>query len=132
MKKVVFEHIHKADVYISSAAIGDIEFPQQSEKLKKTNLEETLSIRKSPDILGLVLKNKPSKLKTVGFAAETNLTPSILEEKWDKKPVDLLIGTKVNNGLTDNEKLQGFFAGHLIVCLVDLVSNCIRGRASLF
>ena len=108
MKKVVFEHIHKADVYISSAAIGDIEFPQQSEKLKKTNLEESLSIQKSPDILGLVLKNKPSTLKTVGFAAETNLTPSILEEKWDRKPVDLLIGTKVNNGLTDNEKLQGF------------------------
>ena len=108
MKKAVFDHIHKADIYISSAAIGDIEFPPQNEKLKKTNLKETLSIKKSPDILNLVLKNRPSKLITIGFAAETNLTPEILKEKWDKKPVDLLVGTKVNNGLTENEELQGF------------------------
>jgi hypothetical protein len=31
-----------------------------------------------------------------------------LRRKWDSKPVDVLIGTKVHNGLVGNEKGQGF------------------------
>ena len=32
----------------------------------------------------------------------------MLRMKWEDKPVDLLIGTKVHNGLTQNGKIQGF------------------------
>jgi len=109
MKTAVLNKINSHDIYISSAAIGDIEFPLKNEKVKKTSLNKTLSIKKAPDILGLVLSEKCPHLKTIGFAAETNLSLEILENKWDKKPVDLLIGTKVNNGLVnEDDELQGF------------------------
>ena len=60
-------------------------------------------------MLDEVLKEKPRGLKTVGFAAETDLSFKILNEKWDRKPVDLLVGTQVHNGLTPGcSQVSGF------------------------
>ena len=55
-----------------------------------------------------MIEAKSSKLKIVGFAAETDLSDVILNKKMQTKPVDLLVGTKVHNGLTNNEKVAGF------------------------
>lgn len=107
-QKSVLENIEKADCYISSAAIGDIEFEVCEEKVKKKNLNESLKIKKSPDILKNVLAIRKPEQKVVGFAAEVDLSEEMLRMKWEDKPVDLLIGTKVHNGLTNSDKVQGF------------------------
>lgn len=107
-QKSVLENIKEADCYISSAAIGDIEFEVCEEKVKKKNLNESLKINKSPDILKNVLAIRTPEQMVVGFAAEVDLSEEMLRMKWEDKPVDLLIGTKVHNGLTNSDKVQGF------------------------
>lgn len=104
----VMENINDAHCYISSAAIGDIEFDTSNEKIKKKNLSEHIKINKSPDVLKNVLSVRKLGQKIVGFAAEVDLSEEILRTKWEDKPVDLLVGTKVHNGLTNTEKVQGF------------------------
>ncbi len=106
--KSVTEYIDDADCYISSAAIGDIEFDVCNEKIKKKTLNDTLKIIKSPDVLKSVLSSRKAGQKIVGFAAEVDLSEEMLRMKWEDKPVDLLIGTKVHNGLSNSEEVQGF------------------------
>ncbi len=110
------DHVHAelqdSDLYISAAAISDIEFDVSDEKIKKDSLAETLKIKKAIDILKTVIEKKPAHLKIVGFAAETNLNDSVLTKKLNQKPVDLLVGTLVNNGLVGDKKLTGFNVDH--------------------
>ena len=109
MSCAVLKSLEIYNLYISSAAIGDIEFIQDRKKIKKANIKDSLPIKQSPDILAQVLKEKPKTLKTVGFAAETDLSFKVLNEKWERKPVDLLVGTKVHNGLTPEcSEVSGF------------------------
>ncbi len=112
MEKVVDEFINTADVYISCAAISDINFNCNNEKLKKDELNGSLAFNQSTDILAKVLNNKKDSLKVIGFAAETNLTEEVLLKKWNRKPVDLLIGTHVHSGLTGSEAQKGFGTNH--------------------
>lgn len=107
MKDKVLHYFDEADVYISAAAISDIEFEASDEKMKKASLEESLPIKKSPDVLKTVMAIRADQ-KFVGFAAEVNLTEELLREKWERKPVDLLIGTEVNNGLVNKLRVKGF------------------------
>lgn len=108
----MFEEVNKRiqsfDIYISAAAIGDIEFDTNKAKLKKTALAESLPIKKATDILKNVLKNRSQSQVVIGFAAETSLDQDILIDKWTHKPVNLLVGTQVHNGLDNKSKLQGF------------------------
>jgi phosphopantothenoylcysteine decarboxylase/phosphopantothenate--cysteine ligase len=107
MKSAVESSFKEADCYISSAAIGDIEFDIKNKKIKKSELSDSLLITKAADILQGILDIRRPNQKIVGFAAETDLSESLMQEKQMRKPVDLLVGTKVNNGLTGSE-LQGF------------------------
>ncbi|TDJ05340.1 MAG: bifunctional phosphopantothenoylcysteine decarboxylase/phosphopantothenate--cysteine ligase CoaBC [Deltaproteobacteria bacterium] len=107
MKDRVLEYFPTSDIYISSAAISDIEFEAGDEKLKKSDLKDFLPIKRSPDILSTVMELRNDQ-KFVGFAAEVNLTVEILREKWERKPVELLIGTEVNNGLINKKEIKGF------------------------
>ena len=81
-------------------------------KIKKENLTDFLSIKKATDVLKTVIESKRANLKIVGFAAETELSDEVLIRKFNSKPVDLLVGTKVNNGLTGNAEVQGFNTDH--------------------
>ncbi len=108
MKNAVHANLDAADLYISSAAISDIEFDTAPDKIKKDTMGDSLKIKKATDILKTVLEKKPAKLKVVGFAAETDLSDAVLNKKMQSKPVDMLVGTKVHNGLTNNEKVAGF------------------------
>lgn len=108
MKEAVHSHLASADLYISSAAISDIEFDVSDSKIKKDSLGDSLKIRPATDILKTVLEKKSDKLKVVGFAAETDLSDSVLNKKMKSKPVDLLVGTKVHNGLVQNQEVAGF------------------------
>lgn len=109
MHKEVMKNFPDCDLYISCAAIGDFEFMPQKGKIKKSALTGSLEIRKTPDVLAEVLSQKKPHQKVIGFAAESELSPNVLEEKFKRKPVDLLIGTKVSNGLTKADgQVTGF------------------------
>ena len=108
MANAVTKVITTADAYISAAAICDLEFSSASDKLKKSALGNSLQTIQATDILAGVLGAKLEKLKVVGFAAETQLTQDMLFEKWNRKKVDLLVGTHVHSGLTDKQEQAGF------------------------
>lgn len=98
----------KSDVFISSAAISDIEFPYQEGKLKKKNLNGTLQFKQSTDILLETLNDKKADQKIIGFAAEGELTQDLIDSKLKRKPVDFLVATKVNSGISSDASLEGF------------------------
>ena len=107
MKESVLKHFPKCSVYISAAAISDIEFDAEDEKLKKSDLLDSLPIKTSPDVLKTVMELRNDQ-KFVAFAAEVDLSEKVLREKWERKPVELLIGTEVNNGLVNKKEVKGF------------------------
>lgn len=108
MEKSVHLEIENSDLYISAAAISDIQFDHSVEKIKKEALHGVLKIKHAPDILKSVIEKKKHSLKIVGFAAETDLSDFFLNNKFQKKPVDLLIGTKVHNGFMEKKTTLGF------------------------
>jgi phosphopantothenoylcysteine decarboxylase/phosphopantothenate--cysteine ligase len=108
MHDTVHGEIKNAQVYLSAAAVSDIEFDVSEDKLKKEHMSETLKVKKAVDILKSVIDLKIPHLKIVGFAAETDLSDTVLLKKYKSKPVDLLVGTKVNNGLVGQTSMQGF------------------------
>jgi len=110
MLALVKNEMPAMDVFIAAAAVSDFSFKTNSQKIKRTNLTQTLEIIPAPDILDYVIKNKTKKTIVVGFAAETQLTEEMLQEKYSRKPVNLLIGTQVDNGLLPAHDLQGFQA----------------------
>ncbi len=122
LKQVVKRELPSSNIYISSAAISDIEFKTKKDKIKKSSLSKNLPFKKSSDILSWVIQNRSPHQKIIGFAAETKMTKKTLEKKWQNKPVDLLIGTSVDNGLTGG-KLQGF--------QVDTAQYLIRDQLSI-
>lgn len=112
MEKAVHAEIPTAIAYLSAAAISDIEFDVAEEKIKKEKIGDSLKIKKATDVLKTVIDAKIPNLKIVGFAAETDLSDAVLAKKYQSKPVDLLVGTKVNNGLISNTLSEGFNADH--------------------
>jgi phosphopantothenoylcysteine decarboxylase/phosphopantothenate--cysteine ligase len=108
MHQVVHAELKNASAYLSAAAISDIEFEISSDKIKKESIEGSLKVKKAIDILKSVIDAKIPNLKIVGFAAETDLSDAVLTKKYNSKPVDLLVGTKVNNGLTTTSETLGF------------------------
>ena len=117
MKKAVMISLPHYPHYISSAAIGDFSFESSNSKLKKNNMPTTLKLNPEDDILKAVIESKQSK-HIVGFAAESDLNEKILNDKLLKKPVNLLIGTKVNNGLLGDD-IQGFSNDHAEYLIMD-------------
>jgi phosphopantothenoylcysteine decarboxylase/phosphopantothenate--cysteine ligase len=110
MAEAVKQNMQNFDIYVSAAAIADFEFDMTAtDKIKKDSMSGLLKIKTAPDILAYVLDNKKPNQKVVGFAAETQLTTEMLEEKFLRKPVDMLVGTKVHTGLsTDDKNREGF------------------------
>ncbi len=107
MENSVKRSINQTDIYISSAAINDIAFKQSQNKIKKEEINNTIEISKTTDILKSVLELNKKNLYVVGFAAESDISESILKTKWNRKPVNLLVGNKISSGLANNE-IQGF------------------------
>ncbi|MBC7537907.1 MAG: bifunctional phosphopantothenoylcysteine decarboxylase/phosphopantothenate--cysteine ligase CoaBC [Bacteriovorax sp.] len=104
----VHAELNQASAYLSAAAISDIEFDISTEKIKKENINDKLLVKKATDVLKTVIDARIPNLKIVGFAAETDLSDAVLTKKFNSKPVDLLVGTKVNNGLAANSEILGF------------------------
>jgi len=119
-----------ADVFISSAALSDIEFSYQTGKIKKNQMGSALPYKKSIDILFEVLKNKNEKLKVIGFAAESDLRDEIIEEKLRRKPVDFLVATLVDSGITKNKNPSGFSSDEASYKLIDQNKKTFEGFLS--
>lgn len=107
MKKEALQNFPQADLYISSAAIADIEFDTAAKKIKKEEMGITLPFHQASDILKEILQIRKPEQKVVGFAAETETTKDVFIEKMKRKPVDLMIGNPVGNGLFGHY-LKGF------------------------
>lgn len=107
LEEIILKEFKDSSIYISAAAFCDIEFAQQEQKIKKSQMNGEIHFKQAPDILKAVLSIKREDQKVIGFAAETNTDKSIFLEKWNRKPVDLLIGNLVNSGLKNSSK-KGF------------------------
>lgn len=118
MKEAVFKYFESCDYYISSAAINDIKFQSNDQKIKKDQMSSELKISQDTDILKEVLKKRTHQ-KVIGFAAETKLDEDNLKKKWSNKPVDYLIGTKVHSGMGKEVSRQGFEADQADYLLFD-------------
>lgn len=90
--------IKDAQIFIASAAVSDFNFDYTNSKIKKDQIHSELKITPAVDILKTIINSNKGKLKIVGFAAETDLTEEVLRKKYNNKPVDLLVGTKVHSG----------------------------------
>lgn len=115
MYREVDQRFGDCDLFISAAAVGDLEFETQYSKLKKSELHEQrkgqLATKPAVDILAKMIERKKPGQKIIGFAAETQLSEDILKEKMQRKPVDLLIGTLVHSAQTsEDHQAQGFQA----------------------
>ena len=108
MKVAALKHFPSADLYISTGAIADIEFDVEMEKIKKEKMGNALTFHQAADILKEILSIRKATQKVVSFAAETQTTKEVFQEKMDRKPVDLMVGNKVNSGLIGTEAIQGF------------------------
>lgn len=108
MKNAALKHFPDSSLYISTGAIADIEFDVANEKIKKEKMTTSLPFHQAADILGDILKIKKADQKVISFAAETQTTKEIFDEKMKRKPVDLMIGNKVSNGLIGQEEVRGF------------------------
>jgi len=107
MKAIATSEFPWCDTYISAAAICVLEFKATQSKLKKANFEGVLQYENATDILASVLELKSDQQKVIGFAAETQIDEEMLNKKWQRKPVDLLIGNPIDNGI-ESQKEQGF------------------------
>ena len=76
--------------------------------MKKETMGSALPFHQAPDILQEILKIKKPSQKVVSFAAETETTQKVFQEKMNRKPVDLMIGNKVANGLIGSTEVEGF------------------------
>ncbi|MGE3609857.1 MAG: bifunctional phosphopantothenoylcysteine decarboxylase/phosphopantothenate--cysteine ligase CoaBC [Bacteriovoracaceae bacterium] len=108
MKNAALNFFPEADLYISTGAIADIEFETVKDKIKKESMKDALPFHQAADILKEILSLKTPKQKVISFAAETQTTKEVFEEKMKRKPVNLMIGNKVSNGLIGDEEVVGF------------------------
>ncbi|MBF0360033.1 MAG: bifunctional phosphopantothenoylcysteine decarboxylase/phosphopantothenate--cysteine ligase CoaBC [Oligoflexia bacterium] len=117
MFEAVIDRVKECDAYISSAAIGDIEFNVSNKKIKKHTFTAPYKIEFKPsiDVLSEVLKIKRADQIVVSFAAECSecSEDSIFIDKWKNKQVDLLVGNFVDNGYVKvkNDSNMGVAAG---------------------
>ncbi len=107
MKEAALRTFPDSDLYISTGAIADIEFDPANIKLKKETMGPSLPFKQAADILKEILMIKKDQ-KIISFAAETETTEAVFMEKMKRKPVDLMIGNKVSNGLIGGPEIQGF------------------------
>jgi phosphopantothenoylcysteine decarboxylase/phosphopantothenate--cysteine ligase len=108
MRSAAVKYFSGADLYISTGAIADIEFNVAQEKLKKEEMTTALPFHQAADILQEILTLKKAHQKIVSFAAETETSEKVFMSKMKRKPVDLMIGNKVSNGLIGTSVVEGF------------------------
>ena len=105
MHKAVLQHINDQDIFISVAAVSDYT-PKEifNGKLKKNNLDMTLQLKPTIDILKEVGLSK-NKIFKVGFAAESENLIENAQKKLKTKNLDLIVANLIHEsmGLQDTK-----------------------------
>lgn len=109
MLKAVNQNFPDCNLFISTAAVNDLSFKTQKQKIKKAKIPKSLEVLSNPDILATMLKKKKKQQVVIGFGGENPCTEKLLAEKWQRKKVDLLIGNEIQ---TSNKQLQSKGYGH--------------------
>ena len=107
MHQAVMQLVSNTDIFISAAAVADYSLESIAEqKIKKSDDEFELKLKKNPDILAEVaaLQHAPF---TVGFAAETENLEQNAQGKLEKKKLDMIAANRVGEAMgfdtEDNE-----------------------------
>lgn len=96
MHHIVLNKAPSMDVIIKAAAVADYRPAKQHEqKIKKSESELVIALRRTPDILQALgqMENKPY---LVGFAAETEKLHQHAKEKLAKKQCDMIVANDVS------------------------------------
>lgn len=97
MLNKVKELYKEADIIIMSAAVADYTPVEISDvKIKKSDDEIVLKLKKTEDILQYVGSNKSDNQVLVGFAAETNNIKEYAERKLINKKADIIAANDVS------------------------------------
>ena len=104
MKKEIEKRFKNSDVLIMSAAVSDYQPVKiATNKIKKDDLEMSILLKKTSDILNDLAKIKKKQI-VIGFALETQSEKKNAYEKMKKKNLDAII----LNSLNDKESGFGF------------------------
>jgi len=97
MHAAVMKELPKATVFIGAAAVADYAPASAADNKIKKEGQETMSLelKKTPDILSDVSKNRSNGLLVVGFAAETNDVVGYAKSKLEKKNLDLVVANDI-------------------------------------
>ena len=96
MLNAVMAEVQDCDIFIGCAAVADYKPTQAVDhKIKKSNIELTLTFVRNPDILASVAA-LPEPPFTVGFAAETQNVAQYAKDKLVRKKLDLIAANDVS------------------------------------
>ncbi|MBK8304244.1 MAG: bifunctional phosphopantothenoylcysteine decarboxylase/phosphopantothenate--cysteine ligase CoaBC [Chloracidobacterium sp.] len=97
MHAAVKAEIANATVFVGAAAVADYAPANAADaKIKKDGRDVmTLELKKTPDILSEVSKNRHDGMLVVGFAAETNDVVGYARSKMEKKGLDLVVANDI-------------------------------------
>ena len=97
MKKEIEDRFTNTDVLIMSAAVSDFQPVKMAHnKIKKDELEMSVSLKKTPDILKDLAKIKKKQI-VIGFALETESEKKNAYEKMKKKNLDAIVLNSLND-----------------------------------
>ncbi len=96
MYNTVMQEVSDCDIFIGCAAVADYR-PTESvdHKIKKSNIELTLTFIRNPDILASVAAKENGPF-TVGFAAETQNVSEYAKDKLQRKKLDMIAANDVS------------------------------------
>jgi len=97
MHEAVMKELQSATIFIGAAAVADYAPANAADaKIKKEGRDTmTLELKKTPDILADVSRNRHNGLLVVGFAAETNDVVGYARSKMEKKGLDIVVANDI-------------------------------------
>jgi phosphopantothenoylcysteine decarboxylase/phosphopantothenate--cysteine ligase len=96
MHAAVMNELREATIFIGSAAVADYRPTQAAQqKIKKTDAEITIKLKRTEDILGDVAALKREDLLVIGFAAETENILANAREKLHRKNLDAIVANDI-------------------------------------
>ncbi|HTM99263.1 MAG TPA: bifunctional phosphopantothenoylcysteine decarboxylase/phosphopantothenate--cysteine ligase CoaBC [Pedobacter sp.] len=98
MNEACLAHFTTSDIIVMSAAVADYTPVQvASQKIKKTESEFNIALRKTTDILAGLGSLKQKHQVLVGFALETENEINFAQQKLQKKNLDLIVLNSLND-----------------------------------
>ncbi|PAW91962.1 bifunctional phosphopantothenoylcysteine decarboxylase/phosphopantothenate--cysteine ligase CoaBC [Mucilaginibacter sp. MD40] len=98
MLEACLQHFNQSDACVMCAAVADYTPAHVAEqKIKKTEEQFSIELKKTTDILKTLGKQKRNNQVLVGFALETNNEEEHAIEKLKKKNLDLIVLNSLND-----------------------------------